>query len=219
MVAGHSVGEIAAAVAAESMTEEDAIELANTRGLEMEQAGLDNPGGMAAILGMLDEDVERIAAANPGAFPANYNISDSQLVISGEADAIAGSVADADAEGAKTRILGVTIPAHTVFMSPAMDKVREKMQSIHVLDPIIPIVANRTGEVVTKASDLIEGLPEQLVHPVKWAQGVDFMHSEGIREFIEMGPQGVLQGMVKRQLRIRNVEAELSDAEKDVLGS
>jgi [acyl-carrier-protein] S-malonyltransferase len=218
LVAGHSVGELPAAVAGEAMTDEDAIMLANERGLAMEEAGNEFPGGMAAILGMSDEDVERIAADNPGAFPANYNITDSQLVISGQSEAIADAAADADKEGAKTRILGVTIPAHTVFMSGAMEKVRQTMGSIHVLDPIIPIVANRTGEAVTKASDLVDGLPEQLIHPVKWAQSVDFMHNEGIREFVEMGPGGILQGMVKRQLKKRGAEPTLTDAEKEILG-
>jgi [acyl-carrier-protein] S-malonyltransferase len=165
LVAGHSVGELPAAVAGEAMTDEDAIMLANERGLAMEEAGNEFPGGMAAILGMSDDDVERI-----------------------------------------------------VFMSGAMEKVRQTMGSIHVLDPIIPIVANRTGEAVTKASDLVDGLPEQLIHPVKWAQSVDFMHNEGIREFVEMGPGGILQGMVKRQLKKRGAEPTLTDAEKEILG-
>jgi [acyl-carrier-protein] S-malonyltransferase len=198
-VAGHSAGEIAAAVAAGSMTEEEAIDLINERGLAMQQAGDEHPGGMAAILKMRDQDVERIAADN-GAYVANYNITDSQLVVSGESSAVAATAAEAAEEGAKAVTLDVTIPAHTIFMNGALERVRTKAESIHVLDPIIPIVANRTGQVITRASDLIEGLPEQLVHPVKWAQSVDFMHREGVREFIEIGSRNVLQAMVKRQL-------------------
>ena len=213
-VAGHSAGEVAAAVAAGSMTEDAAIELIHERGLAMEQAGEEYPGSMAAILGMEDERVERLAREH-GVYVANYNVTDSQLVLSGEHGAVSEAAAKASSEGARGIPLDVTIPAHTILMQGALSKVREKIGSVQMLEPIIPIVANRTGQAITKANELVEGLPEQLVHPVKWAQSVDFMHQQGVREFIEFGPKNVLSGMVKRQLRGR--EGSVSRAEDEIL--
>jgi [acyl-carrier-protein] S-malonyltransferase len=212
-VAGHSAGEFAAAVAAGSMTEDEAIALINERGLAMEQAGEEFPGGMAAILGMADTEVEAIAKEH-GAYVANYNVTDSQLVISGSHDAVSDASAAADATGARKVVpLEVSIPAHSDLMGGALSKVRERVGSITLLEPIIPIVANRTGQAITKANELAEGLPEQLVHPVRWAQSVDFMHNEGVREFIEFGPKTVLSGMVKRQLRGRDGSASRAEDE------
>jgi [acyl-carrier-protein] S-malonyltransferase len=215
-VAGHSVGEFAAAVVAGSMTPEDAIALINERGLAMEQAGEENPGRMAAILGLTDDEVERIAMNN-GAYVANYNIPDVQTIISGEAGAVESSLDDASEAGAKKVVpLDVSIAAHSPLMFGAIEHVRDKINGIHILDPIIPVVANRTGQLVTKAAELYEMLPEQLVLPVRWGKGVEFMRRQGAVEFIEFGSGHILQRMVRRHLGRGDVTSR--HAEDELLG-
>jgi [acyl-carrier-protein] S-malonyltransferase len=201
-VSGHSVGEVAAAVAAQSMDEDDAIFLAYQRGLAMEQAGLDNPGGMAAVLGMPDEEVETIAKSS-GAWPANYNIPAQQLVLSGDEEAIISTL---NSVGWQGRRLDVTIPAHTPLMETAAVRVKEVLSHIHVLEPIIPIVSNRGGQIITRASEIKDNLPFQLTNPVKWSQGVEHMRGEGVNRFTEVGASRVLQKIVRRHLTGQSVD-------------
>jgi [acyl-carrier-protein] S-malonyltransferase len=201
-VVGHSAGEVAAAVMAGSMSEEEAIAFINERGLAMEEAGEKHPGGMVAILGVPDEEAERIAAEN-GAFVANYNIPDQQIVASGGVKEIEGVTAAVVGAGARAVRLGVSIAAHSPDMRDAVDRVKGAISDINIKDTVVPMVSNATGEIIHRASDLRDHLPNQLTKPVRWAQGVEFLYDQGVREFIEIGPRNVLQGMVKRQMKGR----------------
>lgn len=199
-VAGHSLGEVTAAVAAGALSEEDGFLLVDERGEAMQQAGEENPGGMAAILKMPDALAEEIAKTN-GATAANFNITDMQVVISGENRAIDDSIADVNTrEGFKAVRLGVTIPAHHVLMRSAADRFKIATDKVGFTDPLIPMVLNNFGNIASKAQDIKETLPHQLTHSVYWARSVDVMHRLGVREFIEFGPKTVLKDMVKRQL-------------------
>jgi [acyl-carrier-protein] S-malonyltransferase len=201
-VVGHSVGEVTAAVAAGSMSEEEAIAFINERGLAMEEAGENHPGGMVAILGVSDEEAERITA-DSGAYVANYNIPDQQIVASGGVKEIEDVTSVATEVGAKVIRLGVTIAAHSPKMYDAADRVRNAISDINIRDTVVPMVSNATGEIIHRASDIKDHLPNQLTKPVRWAQGIEFLYAQGVREFIEIGPRNVLQGMVKRQMRGR----------------
>jgi [acyl-carrier-protein] S-malonyltransferase len=210
-VIGHSVGEVTAAAAAGALETESALELIHERGLAMEAAGEDNPGGMAAVLKMTDEEVEAIANES-GSYVANYNIPNQQTVISGENINIDDALKQVAEQGGRGIPLDVTVPAHTPLMRSALERVKKKTNEITILDPLIPIVANRTGKLVSKASELRNSLPEQLVLPVKWAHGIEYLHTEDVLEFIEIGPKTVLRDMVRRHLKDRNVITKHSES-------
>jgi [acyl-carrier-protein] S-malonyltransferase len=199
-VIGHSVGEVAAAVAAGAMSEDDAIAFVNERGLAMEAAGLENPGGMTAVLGASYNAVETAAVQN-GSHLANYNIPDQQAVISGTEETIANTERRISENGAKVIRLPVTIPAHSPLMQEATDRVKDAISGLHLKDTVVPMVSNASGQLIHKAGDLKEHLPNQLTMPVRWSHGVEFLLSQGVREFVEVGPREVLSGMVKRHLR------------------
>lgn len=203
-VAGHSVGELTALAASGAADEEDVIFLANERGLAMEEAGAEHPGGMAAIIGLSDQSVEEITADND-AYVANYNIPDQQIVVSGLKKGVIETGKQAKGKGGLVVPLAVTIPAHTPLMSGAVERVKTAINSIKIVDPVIPIIANRTGRIVTKAEELRDMLPNQLRLPVRWGAGIEFMYDEGVMEYTEVGPSNILKSMVSRHLRGRGV--------------
>lgn len=195
-VTGHSVGEITAAVTAGAITEEDAIALTFERGLAMEQVGAENPGGMAAILGVPDAEVEELAREH-GIYVANYNIPDSQAVVSGKQTGIQSIL---ETMGRRGRELAVTIAAHSPEMAGAVQRVEHKIESISYKDLLdIPAIANRTGQLAAKLSDL--ELPKQLIRSVRWGQGIEAALDEGATEFTEFSPATVLSDMVRRHLK------------------
>lgn len=199
-VIGHSVGEGPAAAAAESMDVESTLVWTHERGLAMEEEGARNPGKMAAILGMKDAVVERIARTT-GAYVANYNVTDQQTVISGGADEVDAGIDAANEQGAKKVVpLDVTVPAHTPLLAGAIDRVSKAMDGIHVLDPIVPIAAN-AARFITSGNELKAALPEQLRLPVKFSQSIELLRNDGVTEFLEFGHTDVLSRIVKRQLR------------------
>lgn len=211
VVMGHSLGEITAAVAADAMTEEDAIELTFTRGVAMEAAARERPGGMAAMLGTPDAEVEERARAH-GISVANYNIPDGQSVVSGSLQGIEAILAEM---GRRGRRLGVSIPAHAPEMSSAVQAVEAKLRSIGVIDQLrIPAIANRTGQLATRLSEL--HLPGQLVSPVRWGRGVEYAVEDGVAEFVEIGPGNILHDMVKRHLR-GNDKVNVRSAQQEIL--
>ncbi|MBI2592526.1 ACP S-malonyltransferase [Candidatus Saccharibacteria bacterium] len=206
-VIGHSVGEGAAAVAADAIDEEDALAWVNERGLTMEEEGKRHPGKMAAILGLKDAVVERITANN-GSVVANYNIPDQQIVVSGGNDEVDRTIEEANEEGARrTVVLGVTIPAHSPLMSGGIERVARFMNSIRVKDPSVPIAAN-IGRIITLADQLKDAYPNQLKLPVRWSQSVEELYEAGVRQFREFGHGDVLSSMVKRQLKDKGVHVE-----------
>jgi len=203
-VIGHSVGEGPAAVAAEAMDQESVLTWTRERGIAMEEEGALHPGKMAAILGMKDAVVERIARTN-GAYVANYNIPDQQTVITGGMDEVDAASVEAEAEGAKRVIpLEVTIGAHSPLLAGAVERVARAMDGLKISDPRAIIAAN-VGKLVTLGSELRTLLPEQLQLPVKFGQSIALLHKEGVTEFVEFGYTDVLSRMVKRQLRGESV--------------
>jgi [acyl-carrier-protein] S-malonyltransferase len=209
MTAGHSLGEFSAIVAAGAMRFEDGLKLVSLRGQLMQKAGEQNPGSMAAIIGMDDEVVEIICdEATSQTFkpvvPANYN-SPGQIVISGDSKAVEEAVELAKGRGCRlAKLLPVSGAFHSELMKPAFDGLEEELQSVSFKKPVCPIYSNYTAKPTTDPDKIKENLLEQLLNPVRWTQTLQNMHEDGAVEFIEVGPGKVLQGLVKRTLK--NVE-------------
>jgi malonyl CoA-acyl carrier protein transacylase len=201
MTAGHSLGEYSALVAAEAITFEDGLRLVRLRGELMQQAGEEQKGTMAAILGLLPEAIEDLCkeASSAGIVqPANFN-SPGQIVISGSIEGIRKGMELAKAKGAKlVKELVVSGAFHSPLMASASNGLKRKLDETNIVDASIPVYANVTAESVTKASDIRNLLFRQLTSPVRWEESVIHMVRDGATDFIEVGPGKVLQGLVKR---------------------
>lgn len=207
MVAGHSLGEISALVAANVLSFEAGLNLVYKRALAMQKACDANPSTMAAILGLADEIVEQICTETEGiVVAANYNCP-GQLVISGEIPAVEKACEKMKEAGAKRALL---LPVGGAFHSPLMKPAEEELaEAIHQTEfntPICPIYQNVTTTAVTNPSEIKENLIAQLTAPVKWTQSVQNMVKDGATEFIEVGPGNTLQGL------IRKISSEVSTA-------
>ena len=200
-VAGHSLGEYTALVAAGSLQFTDALQLVWERGRLMKEEGERRPGGMAAVIGLpLDrlKDVVEEASADGTVVIANAN-SPVQTVISGELAALLKAMDLAKREGAaKVARLAVSIASHSPLMQQAGTQLGQLVGGIKLADPIIPLVANITGQVLTTADDIKRELSEQLCKPVAWVDSVRHMLAGGVTTFIEVGPGQVLTGLIKR---------------------
>jgi [acyl-carrier-protein] S-malonyltransferase len=197
-VAGHSVGELAAAAVAGVFSAEDAVALAAVRGAEMAKACAAEPTGMAAVmLGDPDEVVSWLDAH--GLVAANRNGA-GQIVASGAADAIAAIAAEPLA-GTKVRPLKVAGAFHTHYMAPAEAALREHAASITPADPARPLLSNSDGAVVTSGAEYLERLVRQVTRPVRWDLTMDGLVSLGVTGTVELPPAGTLTGLVKRQLK------------------
>jgi [acyl-carrier-protein] S-malonyltransferase len=205
MVAGHSLGEFSALVACGAVTFEDALKIVRRRGELMQQAGEDNPGTMAAVIGMEDEIVERIceqASNDVGkeVIAANYNCP-GQIVISGDEEAIDKAVALLKEEGCRlAKKLPVSGAFHSSLMQPAYDGLKESLESLNITAPDCPIYSNYTAEATTDSEEIRSNVLNQLLNPVRWTQTLQNMHQNGADTFVEVGPGKVLQGLVKRTL-------------------
>jgi len=201
MVAGHSLGEYSALVAAGALTFEDALRLVRLRGELMQRAGEERKGTMAALVGPDPDAVEEIcreASAAGVVQPANFN-SPGQIVISGSVEGVHRAMAIAKAGGAKlVKELVVSGAFHSPLMEGARDGLREALATTAILDAAIPVYANVTAEPVTRADALRDLLHRQLTSPVRWEQTIRNMVRDGAGEFIEVGPGKVLQGLIKR---------------------
>ncbi len=203
MVAGHSLGEYSALVAAGAVAFEDALRIVRRRGQLMQEAGSINPGTMAAVIGMADADVERIcaeASAATGAIvvPANYN-SPGQLVISGHETAIDEAIERLKAAGCKiAKKLAVSGAFHSPLMQPALDGLRAGLESLAIAAPRCPVYQNVTATAVSDPEALRTNVLDQLLNPVRWTQSVLAMQADGATTFVEVGPGSVLQGLLKR---------------------
>ena len=197
-VAGHSVGELAAAAIAGVLSAEDAVALAAVRGTEMAKACALEPTSMAAV--MLG-DPEQIVAwlADHGLTAANRNGA-GQIVASGAADAIAKIVAE-PLEGTKVRALKVAGAFHTEYMAPAQEAMRAYAQDISPHDPNRPLLSNADGKVVGSGATYLERLINQVTNPVRWDLTMDGLVSLGVTSTVELPPAGTLTGLVKRQLK------------------
>lgn len=206
MTAGHSLGEFSAIVAAGAMTFQNGLKMVSLRGQLMQKAGEENPGAMAAIIGMDDELVEIICdEATTQTFktvvPANYNCP-GQLVISGDPKAVEEAVELAKGRGCRlAKMLPVSGAFHSSLMQPAHDGLKEELGKIDLKKPDCPVYSNYTAEPTSDPDEIRENLLKQLLNPVRWTQTLQNMNENGADTFIEVGPGKVLQGLVKRTLK------------------
>lgn len=209
MVAGHSLGEFSALVAAESLSFEDGLKLVSQRASAMQKACELKPSTMAAVLGLDDHIVEETCREIDGiVVAANYNCP-GQLVISGEVEAIEHACKRLTDKGARRAlILPVGGAFHSPLMEPAREELKAAIESTDFTDPICPIYQNVTASKVTDKTTIKENLIAQLTGPVRWTQSVQQMIEDGATNFIEVGPGKVLQGLVKKI----NKEMETSSA-------
>ena len=199
MVAGHSLGEFSALVAAGAMSFEDGLRLVAIRANAMQKACEAAPSTMAAVLGLEDEVVERICEETPGVVvAANYNCP-GQLVISGEVAAVEKACENLKAAGAKRAlILPVGGAFHSPMMEPARAELAEAIEKTNIQNPICPVYQNVVAKGVTEAAEIKQNLISQLTGAVKWTQSVRQMIADGATHFTEIGPGAVLTGLVKK---------------------
>lgn len=198
-VAGHSLGEFSALVAAKAMAFEDGLQLVHQRALAMQEACDQIPGTMAAILGLADDQVERICDSTQGiVVAANYNCP-GQLVISGEKEAIALACEAMKIGGAKRALpLPVGGAFHSPLMEPAKTKLATAIESTTIHSPRCPVYQNVVAQGITDPATIKKNLIAQLTAPVKWTQSIQQMIADGANHFTEVGPGKVLQGLVKK---------------------
>lgn len=206
MVAGHSLGEFSALVACGALSFEDALKIVRRRGELMQQAGSENPGTMAAVIGMDDEAVEAVcdqASEETGeeVIAANYNCP-GQLVISGNVTAVPRAVELAKEAGARmAMMLPVSGAFHSSLMQPAYDGLSKQLNELDIQKPHCPVYSNYTAEATDDQETIRKNLLNQLMNPVRWTQTLKNMHADGADTFVEVGPGKVLQGLVKRTLK------------------
>jgi [acyl-carrier-protein] S-malonyltransferase len=203
-VAGHSLGEYTALAASGVINFNTAIYLTRERGRLMHQAGTENPGGMAAIIG-LDEASLADICEQSGVKIANFNCPD-QLVISGGRINLNKAMKLAEVRGARRVVpLQVSGAFHTSYMQPASDKLAEIIDDVPFAVPQIPIIANTTASEITTSEMAKEELLNQLCNSVQWQHSIEYMIGNGITTFVEIGPGNVLSGLITRI--DRNVKA------------
>ena len=198
-VAGHSLGEFSALVAAKALSFADGLRLVHQRALAMQAACDQIPGTMAAVLGLEDQIIEEICARTPGiVVAANYNCP-GQLVISGEEAAIATACEALKDAGARRALpLPVGGAFHSPLMEPAKTKLAAAIETTPIASPICPIYQNVSAKGVTDAAEIKQNLIAQLTAPVRWTQSVQQLLSDGATQFTEVGPGKVLQVLVKK---------------------
>ncbi len=201
MVAGHSLGEYSALVAAGALDAIDALKLVRTRGEAMLQAGIEQPGTMAAIIGLAPEKVDEVCIKISKTHivqSANFN-SPGQVVISGSAEGVHKAMVELKESGAKlVKELVVSGAFHSPLMASAKDKLLQKLNSTNIIDASIPVYANVTAKPVTDKNEISNLLFEQLSAPVRWEETIKNMIADGATKFYEVGPGKVLQGLIKR---------------------
>ncbi len=198
-VAGHSLGEFSALVAAKAMSFEDGLKLVSQRAMAMQEACDEIPGTMAAVLGLEDHIIEQVCADTAGVVvAANYNCP-GQLVISGEKKAIDLACSSLKEAGAKRALpLPVGGAFHSPLMEPAKTKLAAAIENTSIQNPICPVYQNVLAQGISEASFIKENLIAQLTAPVRWTQSVQQMLADGVVHFTEVGPGKVLQGLVKK---------------------
>lgn len=205
MVAGHSLGEFSALVAAGVLSFEEGLQVVRLRGQYMQNAGEVNPGAMAAVIGMEDDKVEAIcervtASLSKPVVAANYNCP-GQLVISGDVGAVEQAMASLKEEGCRlVKRLVVSGAFHSPLMHSAFEPLAKALERITFNPARVPVYANYTATSTTDPVTIKENLLNQLLHPVRWTQSLLNMHQDGATTFVEVGPGTVLKGLVQRTL-------------------
>jgi [acyl-carrier-protein] S-malonyltransferase len=198
VVAGHSVGEIAAYAIAGVISADDAVALAATRGAEMAEACADEPTGMSAVLGGDETDVlARLEQLDLVA--ANRNAA-GQIVAAGRLSALE-KLAEDPPEKARVRALGVAGAFHTEFMASALDGYAAAVQNVATSEPTAVLLSNRDGQPVSSAADAMEKLVAQLTRPVRWDLCSETLRQRSVTAIVEFPPAGALSGIAKRELR------------------
>ena len=199
MVAGHSLGEFSALVAAGAMDFEEGLKLVSIRARAMQKACEITPGAMAAVLALPTEKIEEICAACEGVVvAANYNC-EGQIVISGSVEAVSEASEKMKAAGARRAlILPVGGAFHSPLMQQAADELAAGIESVVFKAPVCPVYQNVTALPTTDPAEIKKNLLAQLTAPVKWTQTVENMVADGADNFVESGPGKVLQGLVSK---------------------
>jgi len=201
-VAGHSLGEYSALVAAGSLSFSEALTLVAFRGRAMSEAVPGGEGRMAAILGLDDEQAERlcheISTDAEKVWPANYNCP-GQLVVAGHAQAVNRMMEQAKVAGARRALpLQVSAPSHTPLMQPAADAMKKRLKDVEIKIPKMPVWSNALASPLEKPGEIEAALVQQLVSPVRWTEIICCMAHIGVCRGVEMGPGKVLSGIVRR---------------------
>jgi [acyl-carrier-protein] S-malonyltransferase len=197
VVVGHSVGEFAALAAAGSLETGAAIGLVRERGLAMAEAARQRPGAMAAILGLADEEVEKLCRRIVGVWPANYNCP-GQIVVSGEHEAVEECCAEAESLGARRAVrLKVSGAFHSPLVARAADRLRPALERVRITEPLAPFMSTVTAK-IEPAQRVAALLVDQLTGPVRFTQAATELVRSGATTFVEVGPGNVLSGLVKR---------------------
>lgn len=200
--AGHSLGEYTALCAAGALTLTDTARLLQFRGKAMQDAAPEGTGGIAAVIGLSEKEVEKVVkTVDSKDHPvqiANIN-SPKQIVISGAAKAVDKAIKKLEESGAKKVIkLPMSVPAHSKLMEPAAEKLKSILAETTVKIPELPIIANVTGEKTTNPDDIKKLLIEQLTGQVKWVKSIEYMKKQGVDEILEIGHGKILTGLIKR---------------------
>ena len=200
-VAGHSLGEYSALVAAGSLRFDDAIRAVRKRGEFMQEAVEPGAGAMAAVLGLDQESVVALCgeAGRVGVVEvANLN-GPGQVVIAGETEAVEQAIRMARERGARRAVrLQVSAPFHSSLMRPAGERLEGVLRSIPIADPSVPLVNNVDAELLTRGQQVIRSLVRQVSSPVRWEDVIRRLVKEGVTLFLELGPGRVLSGLIKR---------------------
>jgi len=201
MTAGHSLGEYSALVASGALRFADAVTIVRKRGTFMQEAVPVGVGGMAAVLGMETDALEKIcreSAEGQAVAPANYNCP-GQIVISGHMEAVKRAAARAEAAGAKKVVmLPVSAPFHSSLMKPAAEKLGKTLEAVTVQELKIPVLSNVEADFYPGKDDVKRLLTEQVDHPVRWIEEMEKMVREGVDKCVEIGPGKVLNGLVRK---------------------
>lgn len=202
-LAGHSLGEYSALVAAESIGFAEALKLVRLRGQLMQAAVPEGQGGMAAVIGLDDAAVAALCRAYPGAeliAPANFN-SPGQVVVAGETPAIEWLLAHGKAHGARMVMkVGMSVPSHCTLLSGAAAQLAEALARVEVRTPKIPVWHNLDAATRTAPDDIRSALAAQLHQPVQWTRTISTLAARGVTHWLECGPGKVLTGLVKRSV-------------------
>ncbi len=210
VVAGHSLGEYSANVAAGTVSFERAVKLVRVRGSYMQEAVPAGKGAMAAVMGGDLAAIEQALRDTPGVIePVNYN-SPGQLVIAGEAEALKAAMPALQTLGCKVIPLAVSAPFHSSLMRPAEDRLTPHLKEAAFADANAPVYINVDAAPVTRGADLCDALIRQVSRPVRWQETVTRMAKDGVTLFVEIGHGKVLAGLIKRidkKLKSVNVQA------------
>ena len=215
-LAGHSLGEYSALVAAEALSLADAVRIVRLRGQYMQEAVPVGVGAMAAVMGLALVDIERVcaeASAGEECAPANIN-SGSQVVIAGDTGAIDRAIDMLRAAGARRVVkLNVSAPFHCALMMPAQERLAMALAAVEFQNLRVPLAANASAGLIQTGVDARASLIKQVSSPVRWLESIELLIEKGVTAFVEVGPGKVLSGLIRqinREVKCTNVEDSTS---------